>query len=274
MKSKEDNSNNSSNNTYTALVTGASSGIGAATAKQLAFAGFDLILLARRKDRLLSLKEQILHELSQASKKIVQIELVSLDLTERTALQTWLQDLIKQGGLNHLKVLVNNAGLAKGVEKIAQAQMSDWDLMLETNVRALMYLSRNCADAIIKNKGHILNIGSVAGRWVYPGGAVYCATKFAVRAFSEGLRQDLLGTGVRVTNIEPGMVETEFSDVRFNNDKSKAKEVYKNMRPLTPNDLANTILWCVQQPQHVNIQELVVFPTDQAAVGQVYRHTT
>lgn len=269
----KDNTNNNTN-TYTALVTGASSGIGAATAKQLAFAGFDLILLARRQDRLQSLKEQIHRELLQAAKKNVQIELVSLDLTDRIALQNWLQGQIKQGGLNQLKILVNNAGLAKGVEKVSQAQMSDWDLMLETNVRALMYLSRNCADAIIKNKGHILNIGSVAGRWVYPGGAVYCATKFAVRAFSEGLRQDLSGTGVRVTNIEPGMVETEFSEVRFNNDKMKAQEVYKNMRPLTPNDLANTILWCVQQPEHVNIQELVVFPTDQAAVGQVYRHTT
>jgi 3-hydroxy acid dehydrogenase/malonic semialdehyde reductase len=143
--------------------------------------------------------------------------------------------------------------------------------MFDTNVKGMLYLTRAILPYMIKKKnGHIINLGSVAGHTVYPGGAVYCASKFAVRALSEGLRMDLAGTNIRVSNIEPGMVNTEFSKVRLG-DQAKADQVYAGMTPLSPQDIAETILWCLQRPAHVNIQELIIYPTDQAAVGQVTR---
>lgn len=151
------------------------------------------------------------------------------------------------------------------------ARIADWDEMFDVNVKGLLSLTRGLLPFMIRNKsGHIVNLGSVAGRWTYPGGAVYCATKFAVRALSEGLRMDLVGTGIRVTNIEPGMVNTEFSKVRFG-DQAAADKVYAGMTPLSAQDVAESILWCVQRPAHVNIQEIVIYPTDQAAIGLVHR---
>jgi NADP-dependent 3-hydroxy acid dehydrogenase YdfG len=151
------------------------------------------------------------------------------------------------------------------------ADVNDWEEMIDTNIKGLLYMTRGVVGFMItKKSGHIVNLGSVAGRWTYPGGGVYCATKFAVRALSEGLRLDLIGTPIRVTNIEPGMVQTEFSLVRLG-DQRKADQVYDKMTPLSAQDLAETILWCVQRPAHVNIQELVIFPTDQAGVGFVNR---
>jgi 3-hydroxy acid dehydrogenase / malonic semialdehyde reductase len=165
---------------------------------------------------------------------------------------------------------VNNAGLAKGVGPFQDSLSDDWETMIDTNIKGLLSVTRELLPSIILNRGHVLNMGSVAGRLVYEGGAVYCATKFAVRAISDALRLDLKGTGVRVTNIEPGMVSTEFSVVRLGNQQ-KADAVYAEMMPLTAKDIANTILWCLSQPVHVNISELVIYPTDQATVGHVVR---
>lgn len=242
-----------------ALITGASSGIGAATAHLLAKAGYDLVLLARRQELLKELSQKINSEFK------VKIQNLSVDVTDWSALSTLKLESMK------VDVVVNNAGLARGTDKVSVGQVADWDQMIDTNVKGLLYVTRLVLPKMVEaNHGHIVNIGSVAGRWVYPGGAVYCATKFAVRALSEGLRHDLLGSKVRVTNIEPGMVETEFSEVRFGN-KEKAKAVYRGMQPLSAEDVAESILWSIDRPQHVNIQELVIYPTDQASVGSVHR---
>lgn len=244
-----------------ALITGASSGIGEATAQALAGAGFNLILNARRLERL--------QELEKKFKKSVDVVLAPFDVRDLKAARDFVSQ--HQKVIAQVEVLVNNAGLAKGTDKVQDARPEDWDLMIDTNVKGLLYLTRLIVPPMIENKrGHIVNLGSVAGRWSYAGGAVYCATKFAVRAITEGLRMDLLGTPIRVTNIEPGMVETEFSEVRVG-DKDKAAQIYKNMKPLVAADVADTILWVVQRPKHVNIQELVIFPTDQAAIGMINR---
>ena len=242
-----------------AAVTGASSGIGAATAEALARAGFSVVLLARRQDRLQILSEKLKKNFP------IEVQTAVLDVTDRKAVESWAAQAPA------LSVVVNNAGLAKGLDKMQDAKIEDWEAMIDTNVKGLLFLTRAVLPGMIdRNDGHIVNIGSVAGRWVYPGGGVYCASKFAVRALSEGLRIDLMGTAIRVTNIEPGMVPTEFSDVRFESEH-RAKAVYKGMQPLTATDIADTILWCLQRPKHVNVQELVIFPTDQATVSLVHR---
>jgi NADP-dependent 3-hydroxy acid dehydrogenase YdfG len=246
-----------------ALITGASAGIGEATAWQLARQGFSLFLLARRKDRLEMLQKKIEKELS------VKVIIAAVDICDAGSVEAFVKNHITE--LKNLDVLVNNAGLAKGNAKLQDGQLSDWESMIETNVTGLLRLTRAVLPTFVANKrGHVVNLGSVAGRWVYAGGAVYCATKFAVRALSEGMRLDLMGTGVRVTNIEPGMVQTEFSLVRFE-DQAKADQVYAGMKPLTAEDIAETIGWVVGRPAHVNIQELVIFPTDQASIRDVHR---
>jgi hypothetical protein len=247
-----------------AIVTGASAGIGRATALKLLEAGCDVLLLARRAERLESLKNEWSSKFPD--RKII-TEVCDLHSNEQID-QTFQKNKTWLEGLN---ILVNNAGLARGSDTFQNAQWEHWDEMIDINLKSLLYVTRKLIANLEKNEGHILNLGSVAGRWVYPGGSVYCATKFAVRAISDGLRQDLLGKNVRVTNIEPGMVETEFSEVRFQ-DKEKAKNVYKNMRPLSSEDIADTILWTLSRPAHVNIQELVIYPTDQASPTQVFRH--
>lgn len=245
-----------------ALITGASSGIGEQTAYLLAKKKHNLLLIARRVDRLKKVQAQCL---KLGAKKV---EIMACDLTSQKSVLN-LSSKIRKSKID-IQILINNAGLAKGTELVQKAKTSDWDAMIDTNIKGLLWLTRECFDSIIKNKGHIINLGSVAGRLVYEGGAVYCATKFAVRALSEGFRMDLKGTGVRVTNIEPGMVNSDFSLVRLGNQQ-KADAVYAGMTPLSPMDIAQNILWCVDQPPHVNIQELVIYPTDQASVGQVYR---
>jgi 3-hydroxy acid dehydrogenase / malonic semialdehyde reductase len=241
-----------------ALITGASAGIGAATARAFAAQKVNLVLVARRLERLRDLAQEIEKEYG------VQVKTAALDVRDLGALKR-IPDLDK------IDILVNNAGLARGADKFQDAKLEDLEEMMATNVNGLIRVTREVLPHMIKNgRGHIVNLGSVAGRWVYPGGAGYCASKFAVRAISEGLRMDLLGTPIRVTNIEPGMVETEFSEVRFQN-KDKAKSVYKGMTPLTPEDIAETIVWSVSRPAHVNIQELVIFPTDQGAIQHVHR---
>lgn len=248
-----------------ALISGASSGIGEATAYELAKSGYSLLLGARRTERLKKLAEKI-----QAQYPSTQILFSDLDVCSLNSIKKFADQFADV--IRDLDVLVNSAGLAAGVEKVQDAQTQDWDAMIDTNVKGLLYLTREILPKMIQKKsGTIINIGSVAGRWVYPGGAVYCASKHAVKAITEGIRMDTLGSGVRVCNIEPGMVETEFSVVRLK-DEAKAKQVYANMTPLSAYDIAKTIAWVVSQPAHINIQELVIYPTDQAHVGQVHRH--
>ena len=247
-----------------ALITGASAGIGAATAEKLAAAGYDLLLLARRKDRLESLR----HKLEKQYQ--IQVITIECDISKSESIQGVAENF--KSHFEGLNLLVNNAGLAKFSDKIQDGNPEHWDQMWDVNVRGLLRLTRVILPYFIaKNEGHIINIGSVAGRWVYPGGAVYCASKFAVRALSEGLRLDLFAKNIRVTNIEPGMVETEFSKVRFE-DEEKAQAVYAGTKALTAEDIAETIVWVSERPAHVNIQELVIYPTAQASVRDVFRH--
>lgn len=261
MKKPKSKTSKQSHNFYS-VITGASAGIGAATAVELAKQKHSLILVARRLDRLKNLKKLCL-DLGAPEVIIYQ-----LDIKKNQEVRKFSADLNKKK--LQVNVLINNAGLAKGVDLFQNSKPSDWDEMIDTNVKALLSVTRELLPSLIKNKGHIVNLGSVAGRLVYEGGSVYCATKFAVRAISDTLRLDLKGTGVRVTNIEPGMVNTEFSLVRLGNQQ-KADAVYADMMPLTAMDIANTILWCLTQPPHVNISELVIYPTDQASVGHVVR---
>ncbi|MNK07374.1 NADP-dependent 3-hydroxy acid dehydrogenase YdfG [compost metagenome] len=249
-----------------ALITGATSGIGWATAHSLAEQGYSIIAVGRRAEKLQELQQDISQKWSA-----VKVKTLQLDITDRKALEAVLKDNLELWP--QVDVLVNNAGLAKGVEKIQDANLDDWETMIDTNIKGLLFMTRGILPFMVKkNQGHIVNLGSVAGRWTYPGGGVYCATKFAVRALSEGLRMDLLGSNIRVTNIEPGMVNTEFSMVRFG-DQKVADKVYEGMKPLSAQDIAETIAWCVKRPAHVNIQELVIYPTAQAHVGQVARNT-
>jgi 3-hydroxy acid dehydrogenase/malonic semialdehyde reductase len=248
------------------FITGASSGIGEACARAFAQLGRDLILVARRKEKL----DKLASELRSASKQPIQVHTFEADVRDRTS----VKKLFDNHGdvLKSVDTLLNNAGLGLGRGPIQDGLEEDWDQMIDTNVKGLLYVTKAFLPQMTAAKaGHIVNLGSVAGYRVYPGGTVYCASKFAVRALTEGLRLDLLGTGIRVTEIAPGMVETNFSKVRFKGDAEKADAVYKGMRPLTAVDIAETILWCVQRPAHVNIQSIALYPTDQASPEHVSR---
>lgn len=245
------------------LITGASAGIGEQLSYLLAKEKKPLVLLARREERLKIIQKQCL-KLGAPD-----VQIFVCDISDKKSVLLAAKK-IKTNKKISVGSLVNNAGLAAGTELVQNANTKDWDQMFDTNVKGLLWLTREFFESVISHQGHIVNIGSVAGRLVYEGGAVYCATKFAVRALSEGFRMDLKGTGVRVTNIEPGMVNSDFSLVRLGNQQ-KANAVYADMMPLSPIDIATNILWCLSQPPHVNIQELVIYPTDQASVGQVVR---
>ena len=254
--------------TYT-VITGASSGIGAATAYKLAKNKNNLLLTSRRKKNLDSVRTECL-KLGAKNVSVLVLDVTTLsDLKNQKKIQRKINNDLKKEKIE-IKNLINSAGLAKGTELLQNSKSSDIHQMIDTNIKGLLEITKLFLPQIIKNQGHIVNLGSVAGRIVYEGGAVYCATKFAVRAISEGLRMDLKGTGVRVTNIVPGMVDTEFSFVRLGSQQ-KADAVYVDMKPLSANDIADNIFWCLQQPEHINIQELVIYPTDQASVGQVVR---
>lgn len=248
------------------FISGASSGIGEACARVLAKTYSELVLVARRKDRLDQLAAQL-------KKQRVKVHTFALDVRDRNGVEFFIKEnklLFKE-----VEVLINNAGLAKGLSQIQNGDVDEWEIMIDTNVKGLLYVTRGLLPGMIQKSAsggncHIVNIGSVAGHWVYPNGNVYCATKHAVRALSEGMRQDVHGTGIRVTEIAPGMVETEFSMVRLG-DKKKAQSVYMGMKPLSADDIAETIQWCLSRPRHVNIQEVVVFPTDQSSVTLVNR---
>jgi 3-hydroxy acid dehydrogenase/malonic semialdehyde reductase len=252
--------------TSMALITGASGGIGEATAIKLAETGAGLILAARRSDRLTAVAKRC----REAGAREVFIH--ELDVSDLKSVEAFFKSVDLAGPLARLNILVNNAGLAKGVAGLDEGSISDWQLMVDTNVMGLLYVTRFALPVIKKQRGHIVNIGSVAGRWTYPGGGVYCASKAAVRALTEGLRMDLQGSRVRVTNIEPGMVETDFSKVRFGSEEL-ANKVYANFTALSAADVAECITWSLSRPAHVNIQEMIVFPVDQAGVQQIYRET-
>ena len=245
------------------IVTGATAGIGESTATLLAKNHFNLILTGRRQDRLDALKETLGREFGMS------VESLCFDVSDRKACESIFKEHASL--LSKVSILINNAGLARGVDKIQEASIDDWETMIDTNVKGLLYMTRLSLPHLIKNNpSHIVNIGSVAGRWSYPGGGVYCSTKFAVRTLTEGLRMDLHGHNVRVTNISTGLVETEFGLVRLQDD-TKAKAVYEGVDALTAHDIAECIVWSLNRPKHVNIQEMVVFPTDQASVGMVHR---
>jgi len=248
----------------TVLITGASSGIGMSCAVKFAEAGARLILVARRKERLTSLAARL--------KKLHGTEtlIIRLDVRDRRAVVKKLSKL--PGEWRNVDVLVNNAGLSRGLEKLYVGSFEDWEEMLDTNVKGLLYVSRAVIPGMLeRGRGHIINIGSIAGHEVYPGGNVYCATKFAVRALSKGLRLDLNGTPIRVSEVAPGMVETEFSLVRFHGDAERAAKVYQGLTPLGPDDIADAAVWCATRPPHVNVSEVVVMPTAQASATLVHR---
>ncbi len=248
----------------TVFVTGASSGIGAACADAFAQAGATMVMAARRKDRLETLQSR-LHERYGTTSFILPV-----DVSRSDKLETAFVSLPPLG--RNVDILINNAGLVKGLDPEWEVSPSDVDAMIDTNIKGLLTMTRLLVPGMIeRGSGHIINLGSIAGREVYPGGSVYCATKFAVRALSRGLKMDLLGTPIRVTSIDPGMVETEFSIVRFGGDEGRAKETYSGMTPLTPGDIADAALYAATRPLHVNISEMLILPTDQASAGLVYR---
>jgi len=239
----------------TIFITGASSGFGAACARIFAKEGNRLILTARRIDPLLRLQE----ELSSNS----ETHIVPLDVTDREAVQGAVEALPQR--FREIDLLINNAGLALGLEPADRVDLDDWERMVDTNIKGVMYCTRFILPGMVaRNRGHIVNISSTAGEWPYPGGNVYGGTKAFVTQFSRNLRCDLLGTRVRVTCIQPGMAETEFSAVRFKGDKEKAAGVYAGTEPLTAADIAETVEWVVSRPAHVNINTLELMSVDQA----------
>lgn len=238
----------------TILITGATSGFGKACAFRFAKKGWRLILAARRNDRLNDLQKQLGGE--------TPVHIIVLDVQDQKAVTRELLSLPEN--FSNIDVLVNNAGLALGLEPAHESELSDWNTMVDTNIKGLMYCTRAVLPGMVqRNRGHIINIGSTAGDWPYPGGNVYGATKAFVKQFSRNLRADLFGTAVRVTNIEPGMAESEFSVVRFKGDIKKAAKVYEGTRPITPKDIAEMIYWVASRPSHININRLEVMPTGQ-----------
>lgn len=242
------------------LITGASSGIGRACAERFAAAGARLILAARRADRLFEL----------AGELDADCHTVALDVRDREAVTDAVADL--PAGFAAIDVLVNNAGLAAGFEPLHEGDPDDWDQMLDTNVRGLLHVTRAVVPGMVeRGRGHVVNLGSIAGHETYPNGAVYCASKAAVDRLTKGLRMDLVGTGVRVATVDPGMVETEFSVIRFHGDDERAAAVYEGLTPLSAADVAETIVWIADRPQHVQVAEVVLLPTAQASATVVAR---
>ncbi|WP_207422435.1 SDR family oxidoreductase [Desertivirga brevis] len=249
-----------------ALVTGATSGIGEACARIFAEQKFDLIITGRRRDRL----EKLSHEL----KAVYGVDVVALTMDVRDSSQVKDQlDALKEHW-KKVDVLVNNAGLSQGLEPIQDGAFGDWDTMIDTNIKGLLYVTKVVSGWMVERmSGHIVNLGSIAGKETYANGNVYCATKHAVDSLNKAMRIDLLPYNIRVTGIHPGAVETEFSEVRFKGDKERAKKVYQGFDPLTARDIAETIWFAVSRPAHVNISDLLIMPTAQATAGNIKRIT-
>lgn len=248
------------------LITGASSGFGAAAAQAFAREGAKLLLGARRVDRL--------KEVAAAAKKAgaADAQISGLDVASTSSVNTfadWAKTLT-----DRIDVLINNAGGAKGLDTVAEGKDDDWEFMVQTNVLGVLRVTRACLPLMVKNPGSsIINIGSIAGRVAYEGGSAYCGAKAAELQITKALRLELSGTGVRVSTVDPGMAETEFSVVRFKGDEAKAKKVYEGVEPLTAEDIAGTLVWVANRPPHVCIDEMVIKCTDQAAIHKVYRRT-
>lgn len=247
----------------TVFITGASSGIGKACAEQFAALGANLVITARREERLKALQSELV------SKYGIRCTPVQLDVRSEAEVEAVFKKLEEEK--IDIDVLVNNAGLALSSDKIQDGKTDNWNTMIDTNIKGLLYVTKAALPAMLKrNQGHIINIGSVAGHGTYMAGNVYCATKHAVSALNKSMRMDLIGTGLRVTEIAPAATETEFSEVRWN-DKEKAKKFYQGFQPLTPADIADTVVYAATRPPHVNIAELIVYPQAQSSLTDIYR---
>ncbi|HEX9739321.1 MAG TPA: SDR family NAD(P)-dependent oxidoreductase [Ignavibacteriaceae bacterium] len=246
------------------LITGASAGIGKACAESFAKEGASLILTARRIAKL--------NKISASLKKKYGIKVFAaqLDVRDKDAVKSMVSSLPREG--KKIDILINNAGLARGLSDIDEGNYDDWDEMIDTNIKGLLYVSREVIPLMLKKKeGHVINIGSIAGHQVYPKGNVYNATKFAVNALSKTMRLDLYQKDVRVSTVDPGMVKTEFSLVRFRGDNERAKKVYEGLSPLTPEDIADAVIYCATRPLHVNIDEIIIMPAIQASPMHIKR---
>ena len=239
------------------FVTGASAGIGAATALAFAEQGAKLLLAARRAGRLAEMASKAKERGAPA------VHSIDLDVRDRRAVQNAIDGLPSEWA--DIEILVNNAGLSRGLDKLYMGKIEDWEEMIDTNVKGLLYVTRAVVPGmVVRGRGHVINLGSTAGEMTYPNGAVYCASKAAERAINDGLRQDVLGTPIRVTSVDPGMVETDFSLVRFHGDTERASKGYKGVKPLTAEDVAEVIVWAAMRPAHVNIARVLMTPVQQA----------
>jgi serine 3-dehydrogenase len=248
------------------LITGASAGIGEACARAFAAQGAHLVLTARRVERVQALALEMTHAYG------IDARAFRLDVADRVAVGEFAEELEAEDILPD--ILVNNAGKARGLDKLHEGDVDEWEDMIDTNVKGLLYVSRAILPHMVaRNAGHVIQIGSIAGRWVYPKGAVYNATKFAVWAVNEGMNIDLLGTKVRVSSVDPGLTETEFSEVRFNGDTQRAKTVYTGTTPLTGDDVADAVVYVANTPEHVDVINLVLMPTDQRHAMLLHRDT-
>lgn len=247
-----------------ALITGATSGIGRSTAIEFAKNGYNLIMTGRRQERLEELKAVLTKEYS------INVLNLCFDVRDEKQVEAAINSIPTE--FKTIDVLVNNAGLAAGLSTIQDGKLAHWEQMIDTNIKGLLYVTKHISKILIENKkGHIINVGSIAGKEVYANGNVYCATKHAVDALNKGMRIDLLPHGIKVSSVNPGMVETEFSIVRFDGDEDRAKKVYENIQPLKPEDIAETIYWMASRPAHVNINDLIIMPTIQANATTVLR---
>ncbi|MEM9566788.1 MAG: SDR family oxidoreductase [Cyanobacteria bacterium P01_E01_bin.34] len=248
------------------FITGASSGIGASCSREFARAGAKLLLAARQFEKLEALATKLEAEFGTLT------HVLPLDVRDRPAVESALSSLPAEWA--GIDVLVNNAGLSRGLDKLQEAEFQDWEEMIDTNIKGLLYVTRLVVPGMLeRNSGHVINIGSTAGHEAYPGGSVYCATKFAVKAITQALKKDLHGTPIRVSSVDPGLVETNFSNIRFRGDTDRAASTYNKMTPLTPEDVAEIVVFCASRPAHVNIADVIVIPTDQSAATMVYRHS-
>lgn len=246
------------------FITGASSGIGKACAEAFASENANLILAARRFEKLKIFAEKLEADYN------ISTQVIELDVRDFDAVKNAFNGL--DDNWKKIDVLVNNAGLARGLDKIYEGNLTSWEEMIDTNLKGLLYVTRNILPGMVeRKKGHVINIGSTAGHEVYPNGNVYCATKFAVNALTKGIRMDCLEHGIKVTTVDPGMVETEFSIVRFSGDKVRADKVYEGLEPLTAADIADAVVYCAARPAHVNINEMILTPLAQASSTQVIR---
>lgn len=251
--------------TKIAFITGATAGIGEACAKKMAKVGYDLIISGRREENLNRLEEEILKEYQCNIRKLV------LDVRQQEEVFEKINSLPEEW--KKIDLLVNNAGLAVGVSALQDGVIDDWERMIDTNIKGLLYISKAVSPLMIKRKqGHIINVTSIAGKEVYPGGNVYCATKHAADALTKGMRIDMLPHNIKVSSIAPGMVETEFSIVRFKGDKDKADQVYNGFTPLYAEDIADTVEFIATRPAHVNINDILIMPTAQASARDVVRN--